>query len=86
MIYSYVRVSGEALLTRATVVPGGILAQGIFTAGTRYPTLVNVLAVLLAVARVTGLALAQKIRRQIATLGILNAAGRELRIFALVNV
>ena len=80
-------VTGVAGRTGAGVVARGVEAAGSWTAGVgAQGALVDVLAVLFAVAVVAGLALAQEVGGQVAALGILHASCRERRVVALVDV
>lgn len=62
------------------------MANCVVGAGTRYGAFVDVIAVHLTVPDVTGLALAQEVRREVAALRVLHASRGERRVIAFVDI
>lgn len=84
--YTVVRVSRESVLTRTGVIARYVVTHGIVAACAWYRALVHIFAVHLTVADVAGFAFAQKVRREVATLGVFDATPGERRVVALVDI
>lgn len=74
------------MLTRAGIIARYVVTYGIVAACAWYDAFVHIFAAYLTVADVAGLALAQVIRRKIATFGIFDATPGERWIVAFIDI